>query len=111
MNNPAEAIFAENDRRTIREVREDLKVREGNRAEAEEAFVKAEAKKRMAAYFAELEASFGEDAREEYQEEHPPWTFERVAEMRLRQTMHQDDFRAEAAARLAKLHEETANDE
>lgn len=107
--------YEESNRRTVREIREDMKQREANRSADEAAFVKAEGKRRMAEYLAELEASFGADAREEFREERPPFTFERLARIRLEGSAKQSGLNQMAIdshfAALVKANEEMPDDE
>jgi hypothetical protein len=85
----------ETDRRIVAETLAELSARQSCWRAEREAYARWEGARRFEAWIAAVQARFVTEAAEHYAVEHPPWTFERVADLRLQKTARQAGARAE----------------
>jgi hypothetical protein len=92
---------AETDHRIVAETLAELAVREACWRAERDAYARLEGGRAFEAWIAAVQAQFVTQAAEHYVADHPPWTFERVADVRLQGVAPEAAARAEWIRRLA----------
>lgn len=103
------SVSDQQDAKLEREISLDLEERRARWQAERDIYVATRGAELLETWFESMKASFRTQAGEEHDRQAPPWTFSRVADLRLRHFAPDSAHRAKTVARLAALHEANAS--